>query len=337
MSRDGWVKRQKEVKDLSTTRLREGDSVLAVVAGSTRATRRVLHELRRGVYRRIIDVPASTGYGEPIQSLFKFKDGERVVAAVSLDPTVRAADRGEEGRRRPADARRGGDERRIQPALLASTRSSSRARARDGGSRGRRKEAEVVGVAVVTGGEIVIAATQQARAMLCKAEEVNFLSGPGKGVILIKLAKGRTASSASSRRAATAICCASRRRAARSRRSAPAKCTVTSRGGKGRELLQRGQFTRVVPQEPGYPRAGSRRRILGRPPWRLTPSCQKRNLISSVRFSICLLSGRPPEWPAFVSTGPGLDARRDRIPSDPAAAPPSCARAAGRRGCHRRR
>src|SRR5262249_25540543 len=38
LSRDGWVKRQKEVKDLSTTRLREGDAVLAAFAGSTRAT-----------------------------------------------------------------------------------------------------------------------------------------------------------------------------------------------------------------------------------------------------------------------------------------------------------
>src|SRR5207249_11166489 len=37
VSNDGWVKRQKEVKDLSTTRLREGDSVLAVMGGSTRA------------------------------------------------------------------------------------------------------------------------------------------------------------------------------------------------------------------------------------------------------------------------------------------------------------
>ena len=38
VSRDGWVKRQKEVRDLSTTRLREGDSVLAVLPGSTRAS-----------------------------------------------------------------------------------------------------------------------------------------------------------------------------------------------------------------------------------------------------------------------------------------------------------
>ena len=33
-----------------------------------------------------VDVPASTGYGEPVQRLFKFKDNERVVAVFSLDP-----------------------------------------------------------------------------------------------------------------------------------------------------------------------------------------------------------------------------------------------------------
>src|SRR4030095_10373812 len=38
VSRDGWVKRQKEVKDLSTTRLAQGDRVLAVLPRSTRAT-----------------------------------------------------------------------------------------------------------------------------------------------------------------------------------------------------------------------------------------------------------------------------------------------------------
>jgi hypothetical protein len=34
----------------------------------------------------------------------------------------------------------------------------------------------------------VIAATSKARAMLSKADEINFLSGPGRGVILIKVA-----------------------------------------------------------------------------------------------------------------------------------------------------
>ena len=50
VTRDGWVKRQKEVKDIASTRVREGDAVLAVLPGSTRATRRVLHELRRRLH-----------------------------------------------------------------------------------------------------------------------------------------------------------------------------------------------------------------------------------------------------------------------------------------------
>jgi DNA gyrase subunit A len=108
--------------------------------------------------------------------------------------------------------------------------------------------AEVTGVARVSGGEIIIAATRQARAMLCKLEEVNFLAGPGRGVILIKLQKeddrllGFIATTGdrdlmtveTSRGAEQTI--------------STAKYEVTGRGGKGRELLQRGQFTRVVPQ-----------------------------------------------------------------------------------------
>ena len=88
MSRDGWVKRQREVKDLSTTRLREGDAVLAAFAGSTRASCVFFSNFGVAYTCRIIDVPASTGYGEPIQRLFKLKDGEKIVAAMSLDPRV---------------------------------------------------------------------------------------------------------------------------------------------------------------------------------------------------------------------------------------------------------
>src|SRR5882762_3118423 len=88
VSRDGWVKRQREVKDLSTTRLREGDSVLAAFAGSTRATCVFFSNFGGAYTCRIIDVPASTGYGEPIQRLFKLKDGERIVGGMSLDPRI---------------------------------------------------------------------------------------------------------------------------------------------------------------------------------------------------------------------------------------------------------
>ncbi|RPI55175.1 MAG: DNA topoisomerase IV subunit A, partial [Acidobacteria bacterium] len=187
VSRDGWVKRQKEVKDLSTTRLREGDSVLAVLAGSTRATAAFFTNFGTAYTTRIIDVPASTGYGEPVQSLFKLKDGEKVVAAASLDPRVaadiKAKKEGDVPRRHAVAVTSDGYSLRfsLEPFVEVSTRAGRRfARVGEG--------AEVVGVSVVTGGEVLIAATRQARALLCKLDEVNFLAGAGRGVILIKLA-----------------------------------------------------------------------------------------------------------------------------------------------------
>jgi DNA gyrase subunit A len=255
VSRDGWVKRQKEVRDLSTTRLREGDSVLAVIAGSTRATAAFFTNFGVAYTCRLIDVPASTGYGEPIQRLFKFKDGEKVVAAVSLDPRatpkITAKKEGDVPPTHAVAVTSDGYSLRfgLVPFVEPSTRAGRRF-ARPS------KEATVVGVAVVTGEETIIAATQQARAMLCKVEEINFLSGPGKGVLLIKLARGedRVLGFIASRDDRDLMRVETTRGAEQT--ISTAKYTVTSRGGKGRELLQRGQFTRIVPPEPQIPELG---------------------------------------------------------------------------------
>ncbi|MBP1603574.1 MAG: gyrA 2 [Acidobacteria bacterium] len=254
VSRDGWVKRQKEVKDLASTRLREGDAVLAVLPGSTRATAVFFTNFGVAYSARITDVPASTGYGEPIQRLFKFRDGERVIAAVSLDPRVTSG----------LDAKKEGDVPRthavavtsdgyslrfgLQAFLEPSTRAGRRyARPGDG--------AEVVGVARIDGSETLIAATAQARAMLCKVDEINFLSGPGKGVILIKLKpkEDRVLGFVASVGDRDLLTVETSRGAEQT--ISTAKYEVTSRGGRGRELLQRGQFTRIVPQELAAPPA----------------------------------------------------------------------------------
>jgi len=200
----------------------------------------------------MIDVPATTGYGEPIQKLFKFKDGERIVGALSLDPRIaKHIMPPKEGAEPPVHALavttdgyslRFGLDGFVEPSTRAGRRY---ARPADG--------AEVAGVVKIDGSEIVIAATQSARAMLCKVEEINFLSGPGRGVILIKLTEeddkvlGFIASVGdrdlltveTSRGAEQTI--------------STTKYEVTGRGGKGRELLQRGQFTRIVPTAPDVP------------------------------------------------------------------------------------
>ncbi len=255
VSRDGWVKRQKEVKDISSTRLREGDEVLAVLPGSTRATAVFFTNFGAAYTARLIDVPASTGYGEPIQRLFKFRDGERVVASFSLDSRVVGdITTRKEGVAPPVHAvavTSDGFSLRfsLEPFVEPSTRAGRRfARPADG--------IEVVGVATITGDETMIAATQQARAMLCPVDEINFLSGPGKGVILIKLDPGedKVLGFLASKGDRNLMVVETSRGAEQT--ISTAKYEVTGRGGKGRELLQRGQFTRVLPGEVVVPTLG---------------------------------------------------------------------------------
>ena len=254
VTRDGWVKRQKEIKDIASTRVREGDAVMAVVPGSTRATAVFFTNFGVAYTSRIADLPASTGYGEPIQSLFKFKDGEKVVGALPLDPKIAGAITSSNPEVAPpvhaiAVSSDGYSLRfSLQNFVEPSTRAGRKfARVAEG--------AEIVGVTRVTGDETLIAATRQARAMLCKAEEVNFLSGPGRGVILIKLQKenDRLLGFIASTGDRDLMTVETTRGAEQT--ISTAKYGVTGRGGKGRELLQRGEFTRVLPTVPELPAA----------------------------------------------------------------------------------
>jgi DNA gyrase subunit A len=255
VSRDGWVKRQKEVKDLATTRLREGDQVMAVLAGSTRATAVFFTNFGVAYSSRIVDVPASTGYGEPIQRLFKFRDGERIVGAVSLDPRLSPdITPPREGQPAPTHAVAvSSDGYALRFGLDAFVEPSTRA--------GRRyarpaEGATIVGVSAIAGTETMIVATAQARAVLCPVDEINYLAGPGRGVILIKLSADddKVLGFVASRGDRDLLTVETSRGAEQT--ISTAKYEVTGRGGKGRELLQRGQFTRVIETVPEIPQLG---------------------------------------------------------------------------------
>jgi DNA gyrase subunit A len=258
LTRDGWMKRQKEVKDLATTRLREGDQVMAVLAGSTRATAVFLTNFGIAYSCRIVDVPASTGYGEPIQRLFKFRDGERVVGALSLDarvtPNITPAAEGQPAPVHAVAVTTDGYALRfnLDGFVEPSTRAGRRyARPADG--------VEVVSVAAIDGSETMIVATQQARAVLCPVVEINYLAGPGRGVILIKLTgdDDRVLGFVASRGDRDLMVVETTRGAEQT--ISTGKYEVTGRGGRGRELLQRGGFTRVILNAPEIPPLGQDR------------------------------------------------------------------------------
>jgi DNA gyrase subunit A len=180
LSRDGWLKRAREVKDISATRVREGDAVLTVVRGSTKEFVGIFSNMGSAYVLRIHDVPASTGYGEPVQKLFNFRDGERVVAAFAVTGNgpgaipagsqIIAVTKFGNGFRISAD-----------PHREVSTRAGRRfAKLADGD--------EIVGVLPYKAKpkEALCVVTAQCRALMCMAEEAAELANPGRGVCIIK-------------------------------------------------------------------------------------------------------------------------------------------------------
>ncbi|MGH9323994.1 MAG: DNA gyrase/topoisomerase IV subunit A [Vicinamibacteria bacterium] len=246
---DGWVKRQREIRDPAKTRLREGDAVMACFAGSTRATAVFFSNLGSAYTSRIIDLPATTGHGVPIQTLFKLRDGEKIVSAMSLDPRIIGNVFIDE--KRPDDAPENhalavttdGYSFRfgLQTFIEPSTRNGRRF-ARLGAG------AEILGVAALRGDEIVIAATEKARVLLCKAEEINYLEGTGRGLILIKLGKGdRVIGFVATAEKNEGLTVVTSRGAQKS--ITASSYGVTSRAGRGRELLKNGGLTGIVRPE----------------------------------------------------------------------------------------
>ncbi|WP_075084140.1 DNA gyrase/topoisomerase IV subunit A [Mariniblastus fucicola] len=245
ITKDGWVKRQKQIADPSKSRVRGGDSVLAVVAGSTRATIGFFSSMGFCYTARMIDIPASTGFGDPIQKLFKLKDGEKIISALSFDTRV-IGDIKED----PKDvylpevhglaASSDGYALRfsLQPHSEASTKSGRRfARVKTG--------AELVGVYAITADETILAITANCRAMVCPSEEINFLSGPGRGVMLIKVGKGDKLLGFKPSTGDRDLLVVETNRGAQKTISTT-KYRTTSRGGKGNEIQKNGKIAKIV-------------------------------------------------------------------------------------------
>jgi DNA gyrase subunit A len=248
VTRDGWVKRQKEIKDPAATRLREGDQVLSCIAGSTRATVVFFSSLGTAYTCRLIDVPATSGYGEPIQKLFKLKDGETIVGTYSMDPRVVGSIDDREGKlpKRYAVAATS-DGFALCFGLSGFAEPSTRS--------GRRftkvsEGATVVGVGLVRGKEDLIVASHEKKGLVCSVAEVSYLSGPGKGVALIKLddddrVVGFAVASTPNDALVMRTSLGGEHKISRS------NCALVSRGGKGRDMIKRGQFVEaIIPAAP---------------------------------------------------------------------------------------
>ena len=243
---DGWVKRQKNIADPAKSRVRAGDSVLACVAGSTRNTVGFFSSLGVCYTARMIDIPASTGFGEPVQKLFKLKDGEKIIAVHSFDPRVignvfpdpkkpeYCPDVHGFAASTNGYALRFGLEGLVEP----STRSGRRyARVSSGH--------EIMDVHPIDSTETILAISADCRAIVCLVEEVNYLSGAGKGVMLIKLAKTDRLLGVKPSRGDRDLLLVETNRGAQKTISV-VKYRTTGRGGRGTEIQKNGKIAKVV-------------------------------------------------------------------------------------------
>src|SRR5712664_2698115 len=226
LTRDGWIKRVRELKDPSQTRVREGDEVAFVLGGALKSNLVVFSNFGTAYVTRFNDVPASTGYGDPVQKLFKFDDQERVVGGLSLDPRL------------PRPEKLIGVSRRgygLRFPLAPHAELSTRA--------GRRyakpwKDDELIGVVPAEDRDLLAVVTESSHALVCKVKEVNELAGPGRGVTVIKVPAGD--------QVIAFLCTTDKQQRIELESSKGKKVSLgvktyelSARGGKGREMVKK--------------------------------------------------------------------------------------------------
>jgi DNA gyrase subunit A len=188
-----------------------------------------------------------------VQKLFKFKDGERVVGATGTDPRLM-----EEFVHEKPEL--GEEYEEPYPHFLAVSRRGYSLRftlwphREPSTTRGRlfarpAKGDEIVSVFKVYAEDHVCALTAAGKLLCCVAQEINLLSGAGKGVILIKTDKSDEVVAAFNAEQEVLI----DKTTGGEQKLRAGDREVTGRGGKGRPVFKRGKVKRVKFPEPTVP------------------------------------------------------------------------------------
>ena len=250
LTRDGWVRRVSPGSDPSKAKLRTDDEIVEVMKGTTKSTVVFFSNLGTAYTTRIHELPVSSrGFGDPVQKLFSFNDGERVVAALCLDPGDSELRAEEQDTPPPlhlmiATSEGRGYRMSLESYCEPSTRAGRRYAKPPSG-------VEVVKVATTRGSETLLCVSRGGRSLLCPIEEVSFLNGASKGVTLIKLEEGD--------RLLTIRVCAQDSDGLLVQRSdggreiwlEAGRLAMIGRGGKGSTIIKRGQLVLISEDKNG--------------------------------------------------------------------------------------
>jgi DNA gyrase subunit A len=239
---DGWVKRVGRLASVEGTRVREGDAVLDVIPGSTLDNAVFLSSAGVAYTMSMADVPASSGYGDPISKYVKLGDGEKIIGMITTDVRFTSEDS-------PAN------DPMPEPYIMIATAqgqvsaislSQYRPTSTKAGRRYARlrKEDHVVFAKLITEEESIFLATRQARIVHFGLSDVPVLGNPGIGVKGIKLEKNdEVLGAAMMARPSDSLKILNSNDTVIT--IGQQKYNITSRGGKGIKTSQRNTFVEI--------------------------------------------------------------------------------------------
>jgi len=199
LTKMGWVRRVKTVGE--NLRFKEGDDLLTLLPANTKDNIAVFSSAGKVYVIKAFDLPSGSGFGEPVQHLFKFGDGERPITALNLTTVLG-------GSAAPPEAEQKGTVRQqAELALSGGTVTALSVSAKGVGfkfdlsqfnsvtTRAGKKFAGVKAGDSIRGVDIldlpnVLFLTTEGKAVIVAAKDIPQLTGAGKGVRLVNVKKG---------------------------------------------------------------------------------------------------------------------------------------------------
>ncbi len=218
ISKNGWLRKLKTLGDPATLKFKENDELLGTLKANTKDFVAFFTSAGVSYIQKIYNLPYTrSGLGEPIQSLFKFSDGEQVLQMISLNPQELLAQATPEPKKKsskkssrkipapdqaPLDFSDNGESPlgdlefmvmsemgygfRFPASNLTETTKSGRK------IMSLKKEDRMVAVYLVQA-DFVFMATVDGKGLVIATDQVSQLSGSGMGVKLIKITDSRLA------------------------------------------------------------------------------------------------------------------------------------------------
>jgi DNA gyrase subunit A len=195
LTKMGWIRRVKTVGE--NLRFKEGDDLLALLPANTRDNIAVFSSAGKVYVTKANDLPAGSGFGEPVQHLFKFGDGERPITAMNFAAVFAGA---------PSEDRGKQEELALAPREVTALTVSAKGigfqfdlgQFNSITTRAGKKFAGVKTGDSIMGVDIldlpnVLFLTTEGKAIVVAAKDIPLLSGAGKGVKLVNVKKGEIA------------------------------------------------------------------------------------------------------------------------------------------------